>query len=131
MVRELAGLTSLLLLAACSRSFPVEATFEDGHIVFNAKEKLNGCLYHFSVSASNGEMMWSVWGDFKSTPCDDLFPIIYGVVPEGLTERSRPKPLKEGISYRIEGSDGDRYYGAFSYSRTIVVENRPEIARAP
>lgn len=130
-MRALTGLTSFLLLAGCSRSFPVEAIFEHGRIIFNAKEKLNGCLHRFSVSAPNGEMMWSVWGDFRSAPCDDLFPIIYGVVPEDLYQRSKPKPLKEGITYRIEGSDGDRYYGAFSYRRTIVIENRPEIAQAP
>ena len=130
-LRACAGLTSFLLLAGCSRSFPVEASFENGRIRFDAKEKLNGCLYRFHIGAPDGETMWSVWGYFRSNPCDDLFPIFYGVVPKGLSERTTAKPLKEGITYRIEASDGDRYYGAFSYRRTVVIENRPEIARKP
>ena len=73
--------------------------------------------------------MWAIDGVFRGSTCDDNFPLAYGVVPRGLTSRIAAKPLKAGVLYKVEGSDGDRYYGAFRYRHTLVVANTPEVAR--
>ena len=127
--RSLASLL-VLTLAGCSKAYPVEAVFIGGKLHFQAEDKLNGCLNHFRVETEAGEVMWQLEGDFRSSPCKDNFPLEYGVVPEGLKSRVAAKPLKADVLYKIEGSDGDRYYGAFRYRRTIVVTNTPEVARA-
>ena len=126
-------LASLLVLAlvGCSKDYPVEAVFIEGKLHFRAQDKLNGCLNRFRVESEAGEVMWEVEGDFRSSPCADNFPLQYGMDPKGLTSRVAAKPLRPGVLYKIEGSDGDRYYGVFRYRRTIVVTNTPEIARAP
>lgn len=120
-----------LAVAACSYSYPVEAVFIDNKLAFRADDKLNGCLNSFTVESDAGEIMWAIEGDFRSSPCEDNFPLVYGVVPRGLTSRVAAKPLKPGELYKIEGSDGDRYYGAFHYRRVLVITNTPEVARAP
>ena len=119
-----------LAVAGCSYSYPVEAVFIRGKLHFVAEEKLNGCLNDFRVTSEAGEVMWAVEGDFRASPCEDSFPLAYGLVPRGLTSRSAAKPLKAGVLYKIEGSDGDRYYGAFRYRRQVVITNTPGVARA-
>lgn len=127
-MRMAAPLVMLALLTACSRSLPVEAVLVSGAVQFVAQEKLNGCLDHFRVTSDGGEVMWQIAGQFRSSPCKDNFPLSYGVTPAELSTRTEPKPLQPGILYRIEGSDGDRYYGAFTI-RSGTITNTPEVAR--
>ena len=121
----------MLAVAGCSYSYPVEAVFINGKLHFQAEEKLNGCLSNFSVESEAGEVVWAIDGEFRGSPCEDNFPLAYGVVPRGMTTLSPAKPLKAGVLYKVRGSDGDHYYGAFRYRRTLVITNTPEIARAP
>lgn len=118
------------LLAGCSYSYPVEAIFIRDKLHFVAKDKLNGCLNDFRIVSEAGEIMWAIESDFRSSPCPDNFPLAYGVAPIPLKTKVAAKPLKVGVRYRIEGSDGDRYYGAFFYRGVTVVTNTPESARA-
>lgn len=120
-----------LVVAGCSRSYPVEAVFIGGKLHFVVDEKLNGCLNDFTVESEAGEVFWAIDGEFRSSPCEDNFPLAYGVVPRGMTTLSPAKPLKAGVLYKVGGSDGDRYYGAFRYRRTLVITNSPEITRSP
>jgi hypothetical protein len=119
-----------MILAGCSYSYPVEAVFMDGKLHFRASGKLNGCLNDLRVISEAGEVMWSVDGEFRTSPCDDSFPVAYGVAPSGLRDRVAAKPLKAGVRYTVEGSDGDRYYGAFQYRRALVITNTPEVVRS-
>jgi len=121
----------MLALAGCSRSYPLKAVFINGTLHFHAEEKLNGCLSDFRVESEAGEVMWAIDGEFRSSPCEDNFPLAYGLAPRGMTTQSPAKPLQAGALYRVGGSDGDRYYGAFRYRRTLVITNTPEIARTP
>lgn len=117
------------LLAGCSYAYPVEAVFIQGKLHFVAKDKFSGCLNDFRVVSEAGEIMWAITSDFRSSPCPDNFPLAYGVAPIPLKTKAAAKPLKIGVRYRIEGSDGDRYYGAFFYRRVTVVTNTPETAK--
>ena len=81
-----------LAVAGCSYSYPVEAVLISGKLHFQAKEKLNGCLNDFRVESEAGEVMWAIEGDFKSSPCENNFPLAYGVVRRGLTSRMAAKP---------------------------------------
>lgn len=119
----------LLSLTGCSYSYPVDAFFLDGKLHFRATEKLNGCLNDFSVVSETGETMWAIEGPFRTGPCQDSFPLAYGIAPSELKTRLAAKPLKAGVRYRIEGSDGDRYYGSFQYRRALIITNMPEAAR--
>ncbi len=124
------ALALALAVASCSYSYPVEAVFISDKLHFVAEEKLNGCLNDFEVVSEAGEVMWAIEGDFRTAPCQDSFPLAYGIVPRGLTLRSAAKPLEAGVLYKVEGSDGDRYYGAFRYRRQLVIKNTPGAARA-
>ena len=44
-------------------------------------------------------------------------------VPHDMTERVKAKPLAAGVTYRVEGWDGDSYSGAFRFRKGVVVEN--------
>jgi hypothetical protein len=125
-------MTALLALAlsGCSSAYPVEAVFISGKLHFVVEDKLNGCLNDFRIESEGGEVMWAIEGNFRSFPCANNFPLAYGVTPVGLKSQVAAKPLKAGVLYKIEGSDGDRYYGAFRYRRTVVITNTPEVARA-
>jgi hypothetical protein len=119
----------LLILARCSYSYPVEAVFIRGKLHFRVNDKLNGCLNNFQVVSESGEVMWAIEGKFRASPCDDSFPLAYGIAPAGLSSRVAAKPLKAGFRYNVEGSDGARYYGAFRYRRALIITNMPEAAR--
>ena len=121
----------MLAFAGCSGSYPVKAVFINGTLHFHAEKKLNGCLSDFRVESETGEVMWAIEGEFRSSPCEDNFPLAYGLAPHGMTTQSPAKPLQAGALYKVGGSDGDRYYGAFRYRRTLVITNTPEIARVP
>ena len=129
-LRRSLALFLVLTLVGCSMSYPVKAVFITGKLHFQPDEKLNGCLNRFRVETEDGEVMWQLEGSFRSSPCEDNFPLAYGTIPTGLTSRVAAKPLSEGVLYKVEGSDGDRYYGAFRYGRQQVI-NTPEIARRP
>jgi hypothetical protein len=118
-----------LTLAGCSYAYPIEAVFINGKLHFRANEKLNGCLNDLNVVSETGEIMWSIHGEFRTSPCDDSFPVAYGVAPNGLQERVAAKPLKAGVRYTVDGYDGDSYYGAFQYRRAIIITNTPDLAR--
>jgi hypothetical protein len=120
----------LAFLTGCSRSLPVEAVVIDGAISFIADEKLNGCLDTFRVVSDDGEVMWQIEGEFRSSPCRDNFPLRYGVTPAELSTHTEPKPLRPGPLYRIAGSDGDHYYGAFRIAPSGLIINTPEVARS-
>lgn len=120
---------SAMCLAGCSKEYPVIAVFIEGKLHFSAVDKMSGCLNRFRVESEAGEVMWSTEGPFRASPCQDNFPLAYGIDPHGLSSRIVAKPLKRGVLYKISGSDGAHYYGAFRYRRTVVVTNTPEVAR--
>lgn len=127
--RRWASLLGSLALAGCSYSYPVNAVFIANKLHFTVSEKLNGCLKDFSVISEKGEMMWAIEGSFRTSPCENSFPLAYGVAPKGLETRLEAKPLKAGVGYRIKGSDGDRYYGSFRYRSVLIITNTPDSAR--
>ena len=118
-------------LGGCSYSYPVDAVFIHGKLHFSAKDKMNGCLNEFRVVSETGEVMWAVEGEFRTSPCGDDFPLAYGTTPGALKTLIAAKQLKAGVRYKVEGSDGDRYYGAFRYQRALIITNTPEVAQTP
>ena len=120
-----------MIVGGCSFSHPIEAVFIEGKLHFKADDQLNGCLNDFRVENGSGEVMWAIRGPFRASPCENNFPLAYGVAPKGFEIQVAAKPLRAGVRYTMHGSDGDRYYGAFSYRQTVVITNAPETARKP
>jgi hypothetical protein len=40
-----------------------------------------------------------------------------------MMERVKAKPLLAGVTYKVEGWDGDNYSGAFRFRQGILVDN--------
>lgn len=127
--------TACILLAACSADYPVKAIFIDGklHFVGAGKDWFFGetgfCPSYFSVRSSSGKTVWRIETDRPPSPCK-IFPLSYGVAPEGWKTLVKAQALKTGRLYVIDGEGGDRYHGAFHYRerRLLSVKNDPELA---
>lgn len=116
----------VLLLVGCSYFYELEAVVRDGRVAFVPKDGDGGtgCLDDFSVSDADGRIVWHVSAPhYIPPPCESRFPIVYSVVPAGMTEKVKPAALRAGLVYTVSGSDGDAYDGSFRYRRTIEVEN--------
>jgi hypothetical protein len=119
-----AGLLALAL-TGCSYHYDLKALELNGRIAFvPVKEKSTGCFADFKVTADTGEVVWDLAASqYLPPPCQSDFPVVYGTVPHDMTERVKAKPLAAGVTYRVEGWDGDSYSGAFRFRPGIVVEN--------
>ena len=128
MRRNLAGGLLPLVLLGCSYHHDLKAIELNGRIAFvPTKDKTPGCFADFKVTSETGEVVWDLSaGQYFAPPCQSDFPVIYGTVPHAMTERVKAKPLIAGVTYRVEGWDGDSYSGAFRFRQGIVVENMKE-----
>jgi hypothetical protein len=116
---------AILTLASCSYSYILEAVEHDGKIIFQPKDdKGTGCLTSFAIRSPSGEIMWELdSGSYTPRPCQSVLPVVYAVVPKNMTEKVKAKTLKAGVTYAIEGWDGDNYRGSFSFRQAILVQN--------
>jgi hypothetical protein len=120
----MAGLLTVAL-TGCSYHYNLKAVELNGRIAFvPVKEKGTGCFADFKVTSETGEVVWELaTSEYLPAPCQSDFPIIYGTAPHNMSERVKAKPLRAGLTYRLEGWDGDSYSGAFRFHEGIVVEN--------
>ncbi|MEO7751425.1 MAG: hypothetical protein ABIS09_08915 [Sphingomicrobium sp.] len=120
-------LASLLALAltGCSYHYDLKAVELSGRIAFMPmKDKGSGCFADFKVTSETGEVVWELSASqYLPPPCQSDFPVVYGTVPHDMAARVKAKPLTAGVTYRVEGWDGDGYSGAFRFRQGIVVDN--------
>lgn len=112
-------------LTGCSYHYDLKAIELNGRIAFvPLKDKGSGCFADFKVTSDTGEVVWKLdAGQYLSSPCDSDFPVVYGAAPRAMTEKIKAKPLKVGVTYKVEGWDGDSYSGTFRFRQGIVVDN--------
>jgi hypothetical protein len=127
--------TTTLLLGGCSYGYTLKAEAKDGKVTFTPeptsgrRSQGTGCLSSFTVKTKGGETVWE-WGSEKYTPspCQNLLPVTYGVVPGGLQEATKAKPLRLGVEYVVEAWDGNSYTGSFRLEQGVYAENLPYVS---
>jgi hypothetical protein len=123
-----APLLFILALVGCSYHYDLKAIELGGKIAFMPeKEKGTGCFSYFYVTNEAGELVWKLdAGRYLPPPCEDMFPIVYGSVPNGMTDTVPAQPLRAGVLYKVDGWDGDAYSGAFRFRQGIIIVNVDE-----
>lgn len=123
--KSASALLSALALTACSYHYGLKVVELDGKIAFVAMDDQGtGCFSDFAVTDNAGQIVWKVdAAQYLPPPCEDKFPIVYGVTPRGMTERMAAQPLRPGALYKVEGWDGDSYSGAFRFRQGRIIEN--------
>jgi hypothetical protein len=126
--RALALFAVSLLTASCSYHYTIAAVERAGAIVFEPRDdKGTGCFSDFSVAINDGPVVWKLRVDkYLAPPCQSKFPITYGVKPAGMFEEVKAAPLQPGMTYKVEGWDGDSYSGLFRLEQGITIENLSE-----
>jgi len=132
-IARMAALSVLLAAAGCSYSYTLKAEDQDGRIVFvpeikDGRNQGTGCFASFVVETLAGEVMWE-WSTkgYKDPPCQNLLPVTYGVLPAGVDEITRAKPLKLGVVYALAAWDGDSYHGTFRLRQGVIADNLPVV----
>lgn len=128
MRRKFAAVLLPLALFGCSYHYDLKAIELNGRIAFvPVKDKSSGCFYHFTVTSETGQVVWDLYaGQYLPPPCQSDFPVVYGTVPHDMNEHVKAKPLIPGVTYKVEGSDGGFYSGAFRFGQGIIVDNVKE-----
>ena len=132
-----------LSVFGCSADYPLKAFFKNGKLYFDGAEnnwffgRTGFCPEYFLVRKKSGETVWrigrvpQIGADGRELQCN-LFPVAYGVVPNGWEDVVPANKLRSGELYVLKGEGGDAYHGAFFYRerRVLSVENEPELARS-
>ena len=116
---------SFLPALSCSNLYDMIAVEHDSTFAFQPKDdKGSGCLSDFSVSDNSGAVVWRISTEtYIPPPCENRFPIVYGIVPKGMNEEITPAQLKPGTTYKMHAWDGDGYSGSFRFRRGLIIEN--------
>lgn len=112
-----------IIVIGCSYSYRVMAVYRGTELYFVEEDgdRSAGCLWHFSITSEKGEVVWEIHRyEPVSPPCKSVFPLKYGYAPIDFVVEVPPQPLKQGVRYRIRGSDGDTAEGSFSYQVKTV-----------
>lgn len=118
-----------LVLTACPPpETPIRTVMLDGKLAFVTDEGDPSCVASLEIWSESGEVIWSIETGRGRTgapiPCGFKFPLRYGVVPTGMEEKIKAKPLQPGVAYGIEGDGIGSYRGAFRYriERLVTVQ---------
>jgi hypothetical protein len=118
-----------VLLAACSISVEITASFDGGRLTLHSEQERgkHWCARELTITErETGRTMWAIVRTVDAADphgCADDFPIAYGALPRWAKAKITPHRLVSGRTYDIEGDSGSRLYGAFRYEIIERVTN--------